>query len=219
MLGFVGGHFLLSWPPLRARLAGAIGERAFLGVYSLLAAGFLTWAIFAYKAAPRLPLWDWGAAGRYIALVVMPVALLLAVIGLSSRNPTAVAGESALDTAQAVRGIVTITRHPFLWGAALWALSHLAANGNAAALVFFGGMALLALAGMAAIDHKRAVNLGAKWQRFSAATSAIPFAAALGGRTAIDWQGIGWLRPLVALALYAAMLYFHRALIGVPIFP
>ena len=218
MIGFVGSHFLLSWPPLRSRLVGAIGERAFLGGYALLAAVFLVWATFAFRAAPRLPLWDWGPGGRHIVLAVMPFAFMLAVIGLSSRNPTAVGGESALEGAQSARGIVTITRHPFLWGAALWALSHMGANGHAAALIFFGGLALLALGGMAAIDHKRALSQGAKWRSFSAATSAMPFAAALAGRTAIDWRGIGWLRPLVGLALYAAMLHLHGWIIGVPVF-
>jgi uncharacterized membrane protein len=214
MLAFVGGHFLLSWPPLRGRLVAALGEKAFLGLYSLLSIAFLVWAIQAYRAAPFVGLWDLGLAGRAIAVGVMPFALVLAVAGLTSPSPTAVGGERMRDLAQAVRGIVTITRHPFLWGAALWAVAHLAANGDAASLVLFGGMLVLALGGMAAIDHKRAQRLGEGWRAFAAQTSAVPFAARAAGRVKVDWKGIGLARPIAGLVLYGVLLYAHRWLFG-----
>ncbi|MCZ7565520.1 MAG: NnrU family protein [Burkholderiales bacterium] len=217
MLGFVGGHFVLSWPVVRGRLVAALGETPFLVVYSLVAAAFLVWTVVAYRAAPYIALWELGAAGRAFALVVMPLALVLAVVGLASPSPTAVGGERARDLGRAVRGITTITRHPFLWGAALWALAHLAANGDAAALILFGGMLVLALAGMAAIDHRRAARLGEGWRAFADRTSATPFAAAAAGRVAVDWRGIGWARPAAGLVLYAVLLYAHRWLFGVPV--
>jgi uncharacterized membrane protein len=214
MLCFVGGHFVLSWPPARARLVTAMGEKPFQGVYSLVSLLFLGWVIMAYRHAPVVGLWDLGLLGRAIAVTLMPVALVLAVVGLTTPNPTAVGGERLGDANRAVRGIVTITRHPFLWGAALWALVHLAANGDAASTILFGGILVLALFGMAAIDHKRALRMGDAWRAIAAKTSAVPFAAAAAGRVKVDWKGIGWWRPAAGVALYVILLYTHGWLFG-----
>ena len=70
---------------------------------------------------------------------------------------------------------------------------------------------------MYAIDHKRALKLGDAWTAFAAQTSRLPFAAALAGRTKIDWAGIGWARPVLGLGLYAVLLLFHDRLFGVPV--
>ncbi|WP_333840141.1 NnrU family protein [Pelomicrobium sp.] len=42
----------------------------------------------------------------------------------------------------------------------LWALAYLAVNGGLPSLLLFGGMAILALDGMPAIDAKRVAHLG-----------------------------------------------------------
>jgi len=219
MLCFVGGHFLLSWPAVRSRLVAAMGEKAFLAAYSLLSVLFLTWAVLAYRSAPFAGIWELGLLGRHLAVTLMPIALILAVIGLTTPNPTAVGGERLSDASRAARGIVTITRHPFLWGAALWAIAHLAANGDAASVILFGGILILALGGMAAIDHKRALRLGDAWRSFAAKTSLVPLAAAAAGRVKVDWKGIGWWRPALGVVLYAILLYSHRWLIGVAVIP
>ncbi|MGA8052531.1 MAG: NnrU family protein [Burkholderiales bacterium] len=214
MLGFVGGHLVLAWPPIRTKLVGVIGERGFAGIYSVLAAASLGVAISGYRSFPSYVLWNLGTAGRAAPALLMPVALMLVVLGVTSRNATAVGGEKMLAQGAAPRGIFTVTRHPFLWGVGLWAIAHLFANGDLGSLILFGGMALLAFAGMAAIDYKRAVRLGAAWDRFAAQTSLVPFAAAFRGRV-IDWGGIGWVRPVAALLLYIGLLHGHRLLFGV----
>lgn len=218
-LGFVGGHFLLSYPPLRGRLVAALGDKAFLGAYSLVMLLFLVWAIAAYRSAPLVFLWDLGLVGRLVPLIVMPFALILAVVGLTTRNVTAVGGDVAADLQLAPNGIATITRHPFLSGAALWALAHLLANGDAASIILFGGMALLSIGGMAAIDHKRALKLGAAWDAYARSSSRLPFSAAWSGRTRIDWAGIGWARPIAALVLYILLVGGHRTFFGVSALP
>lgn len=219
MTGFVGGHFLLSAPAVRSRLVSRWGEPVFLVAYSLLSALLLAWAVTAYRGAPAILLWDLGSAGRWIAIVLMPFALMLAAIGLTVRNPTAVGGDRPSERPIPVKGIVTITRHPFLWGAALWALTHLAANGDAASLILFGGMAVLSMGGMAAIDAKRAAKLGERWREFSRRTSAVPFTAALRNGTPVDWRGIGLWRPALGLAIYGIIVAVHPWLFGVPVLP
>lgn len=218
-LGFVGGHFLLSTLSVRDAVVGKIGERSFLAGYSVLMTVFLVWVMLAYRGAPHDELWNLGTAGRYVPILVMPLALILAVLGLTTRNPTMVMGEQAASSGKVVTGIVTITRHPFLWGAALWALTHLAANGDAASMILFGGMAVLALAGMVAIDNKRAVKLGKAWEPVRDTTSVVPFAAVLEGRTTVDWIGIGWVRPAAGLVLYGVLLAVHGWLFGVAVLP
>jgi uncharacterized membrane protein len=161
----------------------------------------------AYGQAPRVELWNLEPYGRDLALVVMPLAMILLVSGLLSRNPTAVGGERLVGTGQALSGMTTVTRHPFLWGVGLWSLVHLAANGDAASLLLFGGMA--------AIDHKRSLALGGAWLELSSRTSRLPFLAALQGRTRVDWRGIGWWRPLLGLVVYVALLQGHGWLFGV----
>ena len=175
----------------------------------------LAWAIMAFRAAPFVGLWELGMAGRSIAMVLMPFALRLAVIGLTTPNPTAVGGERLSDAARATRGIVTITRHPFLWGTTLWSVAHLAANGDAASALLFGGMLILSLGGMAAIDHKRALRLGDAWKAFTAHTSLVPFAAAAAGRVKVDWKGIGVWRVVLGIVIYAVLLFSHGWLFGV----
>jgi uncharacterized membrane protein len=51
-LAFLGTHFVSS-TPLRATLAGAIGERGYLAVYSIAAFATLGWMIWAYGRAPQ----------------------------------------------------------------------------------------------------------------------------------------------------------------------
>jgi uncharacterized membrane protein len=153
----------------------------------------------------------WSA---WVPLLVMPFALLLLVCGVSTLNPTAVGAPDTLDQTEPVRGILRVTRHPFMWGVALWALAHLVPNGDAAALVLFGTFALLALLGTLLIDHKFRARRGAQWQRFAAASSNVPFAAILAGRQHLVSGEIGWLRVGAALVLYVVLLAVHPWLFG-----
>ena len=88
-----------------------------------------------------------------------------------------------------------------------------------ASLIFFGGFALLALAGMAHIDHRRQLVMGSDWGPVALTTSAIPFLAYIQGRTPIDWKGIGVARLAMGIALYALLLIAHEWAIGVSPMP
>lgn len=220
VLAFVGGHILFAGTPLRATLVDLVGgEQRFRGVFSLYSAVTLIWVILAYAAAPYYPVWpDWRWT-RYVPLVAMPFACILTVAGLTTPNVTAVAGERAAELPDPVPGIMKITRHPFLWGVALWALSHAVANGDQASLMLFGGMAVLALGGMPSLDAKTARRLGAAWGPIAMRSSIIPFAAILSGRTTLGVGEIGWARIAGGVALYCAFLLAHPWLAGKPIFP
>ncbi len=216
---FVGGHFLLSSRAVRQQLVARLGERPFLGLYAVLNLAFFAWMVAAYSQAPQMALWPSPSWALYLPLVVMPIASILAVAGATTRSVTSVGGESASEAPDPAPGILRITRHPVLWAIALWALSHLAANGDAASLIMIGGMLVLALGGMAHIDARRRVSLGAAWGPVELTTSAIPFVALATGRTTMDWAGIGWQRAAGGLALYLALLFAHQWVIGVSPLP
>jgi len=174
----------------------------------------------AYARAPFYYLWSPLAALRPIAYVLVLVAFLFIVIGLATPSPTRVAMEAKLAKGgDAATGIVRITRHPFLWGVALWALVHLVMNGDLASFILFGSLLLLALGGGASIDAKRRRRFGDQWQKFAAATSNVPFAAIAAGRNRLGpaLAEIGVLRPLIAVAVFALVFVLHGRLFGSPL--
>jgi uncharacterized membrane protein len=217
-VSFVGGHFLLSSQALRPRLVDLMGETGFRAAYSLAVLATLVWMVTAYRGAPVLAFWTPPPAFAWIPVVVMPVAFVLLVCGVTTPSPTSVGGEHVLadEPGSPARGILSVTRHPFLWGTALWALAHLFVRGDAASVIMMAGVAVLSLGGMHHIDRRRETALGAAWGPVAMTTSLVPFAAVAGGRVKPDWAGIGWWRPVLGLALYLAMLYGHAWIIGVP---
>jgi len=217
---FVFGHLILSSGPVRGDLVARLGEGRFRGLYSLFAIAAFTWMLLAYRAAPWVELWlppDWT---RWITIALMLPACLLLVGGVTQRSPTLVGGEAAVQEGvlPPAEGFQSISRHCFLNATALWALSHLAANGDAASVVMMGGILVLSLAGMWHIDRRRARSLGAAWGPIMLTTSQLPFLAVAQGRCALDWRGIGWWRPLLGLLLYALLIGAHPHLIGVAVY-
>src|SRR2546429_9012140 len=107
------------------------------------------------------------------------------------------------------RGMVRVTRHPFLWGVALWSLVHLIMNGDLASVILFGSLLLLALGGTVAIDAKRRRKFGDGWRQFAQTTSSVPFAAILNGRNRIGsaLSEIGIWGPPVAAPPSALIFY------------
>ncbi len=215
MLAFVGGHFLLSSPPVRRPLVAVLGEFAFAGVYSVLALAAFVWMLRAYGQAPYVELWALASWTVSLPGLVMPLAVLLLVGGYSQRNPTAVMQTFAPVDRDPAPGILKITRHPVMWGTGLWALAHIPPNGDAAALLLFGGLAVLALGGTAAIDAKRRAADPAGFARLAAASSNVPFVALLHGRARLRYADIGWWRLALAAALYFALILAHPLIAGV----
>lgn len=212
---FCGIHFAIAGTRLRDTLVNHFGEKNFRAGFSLLSLLGLGWLIHAYGQAPYLETWDHPGWFKPVAALLMLPAFVLAVAGLTTPNPTVIGGEALLGEAEPARGILRITRHPFLWGLSLWAFVHLIANGDAAALVLFGSLLLLALAGTHSIDAKRRRSSGAAWEKFAAVTSKIPFMAIREGRNAWKPAEIGGWRLALALLLYLAAMHFHAKLFGV----
>jgi uncharacterized membrane protein len=217
---FLGTHLGISSTPLRGWLVGMLGERGFLGVYSLLAFASLGLMIWLYNDLPRLEyLWLPSPELYVLTKSVMPLALILAVGGFMVPNPTNVGAERLLEGgggSELARGVTRITRHPFQWGVVIWALAHTGANGDEISVPFFLTFAILAGAGTVLIDRKRRVRLGADWQPYAGSTSNLPFLAIVQGRNRLV-LGELWLPIVAGLVVYALLLWGHPWLSGVRI--
>lgn len=212
---FLGIHLFVAGTGLRDRLVAAIGERPYQGAFSLASIAGLVWLAWAYGEAPYIETWGQLYFLRHLASLVMLIAFLFAVMGLTTPNPTAVGGESLLDSEEPAKGIVRVTRHPFLWGALLWAAIHLVINGDVASLIFFGTFVALTAFGTRSIDAKRKRALGEKWDPFAAKTSNIPFAAIASGRNSLKLGEISWWRPVAGVVVFFGLFYAHEYLFGV----
>lgn len=217
---FLGTHFGLSSTSLRGKLVARLGERGYLGIYSLLALVTLVYLIWLYGELPRYDYFWLPSPDLYLVpKIIMPVALILAVGGFMVPNPTNVGAEKLLTEpaeGDLARGVTRITRHPFQWGVVLWSLSHLIANGDSISVVFFATFLLLSGIGTVLIDRKKATQLGGDWVAYRDQTSNLPFAAIIAGRNRLV-LGELWLPIIVGLALHVALFWGHAWVAGVRI--
>ena len=175
---FVVLHLIPSVPPLRAGLVARMGERPYRGVFSLIALASLVMVVGGFAVAPYEPVYAPPVWGRHAALALVPLALVLFA---AANMPTHIRAR---------------VRHPMLLGLLLWALAHLAANGDLRSVTLFG-----TFAGFAVLAAVSAVARGKQL-----ATDKAP-------RLAMD--GAALVVGLVAAGVFA---YFHAALFGMPAF-
>jgi len=206
---FAGTHMVLSSLAVRTRLISRLGEKPFLGLYSLIAFATFIPLVSVYFDNRH-------AGGLVWNLVAVPgvrhLAMLLAVIGIALILPAVLHPSPALagiKQAWASRGLTRITRHPLFMGIALWALSHMLLNGVVTDLLFFGGLLVFSLVGAARQDMRKRVTDPERLAAFFAETSFWPFAAILAGRNRIAWSELPWLTLVIGAALAAGIYALH----------
>ena len=210
---FLLAHAVPPLPAVRGRLVALLGRRAYLILYSALSLVLLAWLISAASRAPHIALWyaePWHAA---IPLVTMPIALWLLIAGLAEPNPLSVSLR-ATDAAIGPGPVAAVTRHPVLWGFLIWSVAHIPPTGHVVALILFGGMGLLSLSGMFALDRRAQMRLGRqRWEALAAEAPLIPFAGLM--RNPGRLAGIkAWPLATSALIYLWLLLDGHRRLIG-----
>ena len=202
-------HAVPSWPGVRPALLGRLGRPGFMALHSLLSLVTLTLFVLAYRGADTAGHLFFPADGAAkLAVALMPVAFILMVARVSTKF-----GEPPAPRPAA--GIYRVTRFPGSMGLLLWAMLHLQATGDARRFILFATMAAIALFAMAKNDWVLRRSPSPEAAAFRAETSAIPFAAILGGRQRLVWGEIGWGRVLGGVALYAAILHAHPLVFGV----
>src|SRR5262245_18502614 len=207
-------HFGISSSRLRELLGRTLGERRYLTLYKLITVAAFGWLITAYRRAPIHIIWITPVGVKLALLPVVLVAFVLVVASLTTPNPTIVGAEQLFARPDIVRGILRVTRNPFLWGVGLFALAHVAATGDLASVLLFGAIGALGLAGAPLLDAKKAQRHRAEWPAFAAATSNMPFLAIVQGRQRLVLREIGLWRITLALGLFVLVLIVHRWAFG-----
>lgn len=219
MLALSGTIFLLIhfFPstPLRGRIISAIGESAYLGLYSLLSLVVIIWWISSFNSTPGYaPLLFYAGWWPWLKAVLLLFAAILLVGAISSPNPSVPKGGALLERPDIGGGIFAITRHPGMWALGLWGIAHLISQPNWRGFWFFGLFALTALGGAWLQEKRKARELGEGWANFEAKTSFLPFVAIAQGRASLSWRQIGLWRLGVAVLIWAIILHLHVWLFG-----
>lgn len=204
-IALIGTHFALSHP-LRAPLAKAIGEGAFMGLYSLVAAACMGWMVFAFRAAPTFDLGGLTGQAGWIASTLLTLPALVLFLGSLWKNP-ALPGPAQTVTREPT-GVFAVTRHPMMWGFALWALSHIVLWWSWRTMIVAVAILLLALVGAHLQDRKKEALMGAAWTEWEAKTSYWPRWSKLFGVSAGLW--------LVATAAWLLVTWLHIPAGGAP---
>ena len=174
---FVVLHLIPSVPPLRAGLVARLGEMPYRGAFAVIAFAGLAMVVWGFVRAPYESVYTPPSWGRHAAMTLVPLALVLFA---AANMPT---------------HIRAIVRHPMLLGLLLWALAHLAANGDLRSVVLFGtfaGFAVVAAVSAVARDKRPA-------------TDKAP-------RLAMDGAAL-----VAGLVVAGVLAYFHGALFGMPV--
>jgi uncharacterized membrane protein len=194
-IALVGTHFALSHP-LRAPLVSAVGEGPFLGLYSLVAAACMVWMVIAFRAAPTADLGGATGEAGWIVSTVLTLPALVLFLGSLRGNPALPNPGAAATVTREPSGVFAVTRHPMMWGFALWALSHIALWWSWRTMIVATAILLLALVGAHLQDRKKRTLMGAAWAEWEARTSYWP-----------RWSRLLPAGPALWLAAIAAWLF------------
>lgn len=200
-------HFAMSGF-LRARLISALGNQTFLLVYSLVALCLFAWMLVAFDRAPSTAqLWNGThPVAWFVASVVTIVALAL-LLPSFSRNP-ALPGHNAAGLGTIIpSGVYAITRHPMMWGIALWAIAHIIVAPEARVLILMVGLIVVALLGSHYQDKRKIRQNNREFAPWQRRTTYWP-----------NLRNLGELRTtwLVALLVWVIATMAHWHFFGIP---
>ena len=127
---FLGVHSLRivaeGW---RLRTRARVGEKAYMGIYSLVSALGLVLMVWGFSLARQQPqvLWATPVWARHVAALLMLLSFVLLTAAYVPGN-----------------SIKARLHHPMMLSVKVWAVAHLLANNTLAELVFFGSFLLWA---------------------------------------------------------------------------
>jgi len=203
---FLIAHVIPAMPAVRRRLQARLGEGGVIAAYSALSLVLFAWLLREALLAPYVSLWFAGPWVFWVALILMPVALVLLGAGALAPNPLSIAFVTRPFDPRSP-GAVALTRHPILWGLCLWGLAHLPANGHVVGLALFGSLGVFALIGLVVVEGRRRRVLGEEtWSALAGGTSFTPFGAVLAGRARWPRDPVTLLGGAVGLLTAAALL-------------
>ncbi|MBV1877920.1 MAG: NnrU family protein [Pseudomonadales bacterium] len=124
---FIGIHLLPVVAPLRTLFFNALGEKGYKGLYSIIALTGFGLIVWGKAEADFVSLWVPPEWSRQLTWLMMLPAMILIVAANVPGN------------------IKRFTPHPMMWAVFIWAISHLATNGDQASIVLMSSFAIYAL--------------------------------------------------------------------------
>lgn len=206
---FLASHAIPVRAPVKPWIVARIGAAGFGICYSALSLAALVWLIGAAGRAPFVEIWPRAEWQTWVTVAAMVLACQILAFAAFAPNPFSFGGwrNAGFDPSRA--GLLRLTRHPLLAALALWALGHLAPNGDLSHLLLFGGFAVFALPGGRIIDRRRRREMGAgAWAEAVAALRQARGPLAPGNPA---------LRAIAGLALAGLLIVLHPVVIGLPV--
>lgn len=211
-------HAAVAGSGLRGWLVARVSEKTYRAGFSVASLGSLWWLVQEYRQAPFVLAWLVPAPLYFVPIALVPFAFVLLVGAFTVPNPTSVGGEKVLASEEPARGMLRVTRHPFLWSVVVWSAAHLLVNADWGSLLLFSSLGLTALRGTFDIDRKRRRSNPAEYARFEARTSNVPFAALLTGRNRLLIREV-WIPLLLGFSLALGAVALHSRFFGAAALP
>jgi uncharacterized membrane protein len=204
---FVLSHVGMSSDRLKRALVQTLGERTFMGIYSLVALLTLGGTILIYAGfGARGPLL-WVPLGWSNPLVYVLMLLAFLFLVLSMATPSPVGMETGAKPIS--RGVLRVTAHPQNWGMICFGIAHVLVTGTAGGLVMYGSFAALGIVGAYHETAKKSKDVDEAVKVFMKETGVIPFSAILRGRNKFVAGEFGIASILIALAAFGASIGIH----------
>lgn len=176
-------------------------------VYNAVAVACIVWMWLAFGDAPPADLGGSGQAGWIVATPMTLPALAL-FLGLLTGNPALPAPGADKLAARDPSGVFAVTRHPMMWGFALWALSHLILWWSWRTVIVALAILVLALVGAHLQDRKKQALMGEAWRGWEAKTTYWPRWSKLLSVGPLLWLG--------AIVLWLCISWLHIFIAGIP---
>jgi uncharacterized membrane protein len=215
---FIGSHLVISSRAVRPRLIAVVGERAYPGIYSLVALGtFIPLVLaFAYHKHSGAMLWNLRDVPtiRYLVWLLMLFAIIILIASFITPNPGSMSAQGEAKHASAADGVLKISRHPSFVAFSTFGLAHMLMNGFIGDVIFFGTFPALSIIGGMHQDARKETELGDSYKSLEESTSFFPGLALVQGRQHWTSADTPWIAIAIGVALTAFIVWLHPMIFG-----
>ncbi len=215
---FIGSHLVISSSTVRPRLIAAVGDRAYPGLYSVVALGTFVPLVlaFAHHKHSGAMLWDLRGVApiRWLVWISMLSAFIIFVASFINPTPGTMSAQGRkVDPGTAV-GILKISRHPSFVAFTLFGIAHMLMNGFTGDVIFFGTFPALSIIGGRHQDQRKEAQLGPMYHRLVEQTSFVPGLALIQGRQHWTSADMPWSAIALGSVLTVVIVWLHPTIFG-----
>lgn len=215
---FLGSHLVISSRAVRPRLIAIVGERAYPGVYSLVALATFVPLVLAFAHHKHSGAILWNLRGvdaiRWIVWLLMLLALVIFIASFITPNPGSMGAQGSDKSASVARGVLKISRHPGFVAFSTFGIAHVLMNGFVGDVIFFGTFPALSIIGGMHQDARKEAQLGASYKSLVESTSFFPGLALIEGRQHWTMADTPWIAIVIGIALTTLIVWLHPTIFG-----